>query len=116
MSKKVEDEGTSEINANAREILINDRFLNKAFKYPSNRIKTSKYNIVNFIPKCLLIQFMRIANFYFLATAIVQSIKIISPYEPFTAIAPLGFVLLVSLIREGIDDIVRKLNLSNLTE
>lgn len=75
-------------------------------EYPSNRIKTSKYNIINFFPKCLFLQFMRVANFYFLATAVVQSIEIISPLAPFSAIAPLVFVLLVSLIREAIDDIV----------
>ena len=75
-------------------------------EFPSNRIKTSKYNIINFFPKCLFLQFMRVANFYFLATAVVQSISIISPLAPFTAIAPLVFVLLVSLIREAIDDIV----------
>jgi len=39
--------------------------------------------------------------------AIVQSIKIISPLNPATAIAPLLFVLTVSMIREGIEDLIR---------
>jgi len=87
-----------------RTLILNDNSQNS--EYPSNRIKTSKYNIINFFPKCLFLQFMRVANFYFLATAVVQSISIISPLAPFSAIAPLVFVLVVSLIREAIDDIV----------
>lgn len=92
----------SYVKAN-RTLTLNDP---QRSEFPSNRIKTSKYNIINFFPKCLFLQFMRVANFYFLATAVVQSISIISPLAPFTAIAPLVFVLLVSLIREAIDDIV----------
>lgn len=86
-----------------RTLLLN---INQNNEFLSNKIKTSKYNLINFFPKCLFLQFMRIANFYFLATAVVQSISIISPLAPFSAIAPLVFVLLVSLIREAIDDIV----------
>lgn len=79
---------------------------NSEIRFANNRIKTSKYNLINFFPKCLFLQFMRVANFYFLATAVIQSISIISPLAPFSAIAPLVFVLVVSLIREAIDDIV----------
>ncbi len=41
------------------------------FKYKSNRIKTSKYNLFNFLPKNLFEQFRRIANFYFLINVII---------------------------------------------
>lgn len=39
--------------------------------------------------------------------AIVQSISIISPLNPGTAIAPLVFVIAVSMIREAIEDYIR---------
>lgn len=39
---------------------------------PNNRIVTSKYTALNFIPKNLFEQFRRIANFYFLCIAIIQ--------------------------------------------
>ena len=39
--------------------------------------------------------------------AVVQSISIISPLNPATAIAPLVFVVAVSMIREGIEDFIR---------
>ena len=43
----------------------------------------------------------------FLLMAILQSIKIISPLNPTTAILPLVFVITVSMIREGIEDYMR---------
>ena len=36
--------------------------------------------------------------------AIIQSIPIISPLDPSTAIMPLAFILIVSMIREGVED------------
>jgi hypothetical protein len=38
---------------------------------------------------------------------VVQSISIISPLNPVTAIAPLVFVVAVSMIREAIEDYIR---------
>ncbi|CAD8136462.1 unnamed protein product [Paramecium pentaurelia] len=75
--------------------------------YPTNFIKTSKYNIVTFLPLSLLGQFRRYANIYFLFIAIIQSFPIISPLNPISAIAPLVFVLGLSMIREAMEDISR---------
>jgi phospholipid-transporting ATPase len=55
----------------------------------------------------LFLQFRRVANIYFLVTAVLQSIPQISPLNPFSAIAPLCFVLAVSMIREGVEDYLR---------
>jgi phospholipid-transporting ATPase len=59
------------------------------------------------LPLSLLLQFTRVANVYFLITAILQSIPIISPLHPFSAIAPLIFVLAVAMTREGVEDYFR---------
>lgn len=75
--------------------------------FPSNYLSTTKYNLITFLPFSLFIQFRRVANIYFLVTAILQSISFISPLHPFSAIAPLVFVLSVSMIREGIEDYLR---------
>ena len=75
--------------------------------YPNNKISTTKYNIITFLPKALLYQFARLANIYFVAMAIIQCIPIISPLGPATAIFPIVFVLFVSLIREGVEDYQR---------
>lgn len=37
-----------------------------------NQIITSKYTLLNFVPKNLFIQFQRVGNFYFLMTTIIQ--------------------------------------------
>jgi hypothetical protein len=72
--------------------------------HPSNRISTTKYNALLFLPLVLIVQFKRLANLYFLATAIIQSIPAISPLEPFDSILPLAFVLVVSVIREAVEE------------
>jgi phospholipid-transporting ATPase len=45
-----------------------------------------------------------VANIYFLAVAILQSIPMISPLQPFSAVAPFVLVIAVSMIREAIED------------
>ena len=76
--------------------------------FKDNTISTTKYNAFTFLPKALLYQFIRLANIYFVFIAIIQSIPIISPLSPATAIAPLVFVLTVSLIREAVEDLKRR--------
>ena len=79
-------------------------------RFPSNFIRTSKYTVYNYIPKALIIQFRRTANIYFLITAILQSIPAISPLNPISAIMPLVFILVVAIVREGIEDWARHKN------
>ena len=86
---------------------INNNKRNLIYKLKDNTISTTKYNIFTFIPKGLLFQFSRWSNVYFLFTAIIQSIPLISPLTPLTAIIPLIFVLGVSMIREALEDIGR---------
>ena len=73
----------------------------------SNYISTTKYNLLTFLPKALATQFRRYANIYFLLCAVLQSISVISPLNPFSAVAPLIFVLSLSLLREGYEDYKR---------
>ena len=86
---------------------INNNKKNLIYKLKDNTISTTKYNIITFIPKGLLFQFSRWSNVYFLFTAIIQSIPLISPLASLTAIIPLIFVLGVSMIREALEDIGR---------
>jgi len=96
------------------EFYINDNSKNKIFNLKDNTISTTKYNIFTFLPKGLLYQFCRLSNVYFLFTAIIQSIPLISPLTSLTAIVPLIFVLGVSMIRELIEDL-RRNNFDNLS-
>ena len=94
-------------NNNLHFFHINNLIENKKLIHKPNKIITTKYNFFTFFPKALLFQFMRLANIYFLIIAIIQCIPLISPLSPSTAIAPIVFVLTVSLIREGLEDFAR---------
>jgi len=94
--------------SNIYEFYINNRKGNKEeLFFKDNKISTTKYNCITFLPKALMLQFIRLANVYFVFIAIIQSIPIISPLGAATAIAPIVFVLSVSLIREAIEDLHR---------
>ena len=88
-----------------RTIWANIPELNKGFK--DNKVCSTKYNLITFLPLSLFVQFRRVSNIYFLITAVLQSMPQISPLQPFTAITPLVFVLAVSMIRDGFEDYLR---------
>lgn len=75
----------------------------KPLKYCSNYISTTRYNVVTFLPKAFFEQFRRVANIYFLVAA-VCSLFSFSPFTPLSMIAPLAFVLGVSMAKEAIED------------
>ena len=107
LDKNFKIETNNERQEKFLEFYINDNIKNKEYKLKDNYISTTKYNLFTFIPKGLLFQFCRLSNIYFLFTAIIQSIPLISPLTSLTAIIPLIFVLGVSLIREAIEDLKR---------
>ncbi|KAL4569703.1 hypothetical protein LXL04_025345 [Taraxacum kok-saghyz] len=74
-----------------------------AYTYPSNYVATTKYNLATFLPKCLFEQFRRVANMYFLLAAVL-SLTSLTPFSPLSLIAPLLFVVGVSLMKEGVED------------
>lgn len=71
---------------------------------PSNEVTTTKYTLLSFIPLALILQFNRLVNIYFLITAIIQSIPVISPLPWYSAVLPLALVLTVSLLREAAEE------------
>ncbi|KAF2735963.1 phospholipid-translocating P-type ATPase [Polyplosphaeria fusca] len=97
-----------------RIIHLNNPPANSTNKYVDNHISTTKYNVITFLPKFLYEQFSRYANLFFLFTAILQQIPGISPTKRYTTIVPLGVVLLVSAIKEYIEDYRRKQSDSQL--
>jgi len=57
-----------------------------------------------FLPFALVNQFKRVANIYFLFIAILYCFDDVTPVSPWSAIIPLIFVLMLSLIREGVEN------------
>ncbi|KAI5633171.1 cation transport ATPase (P-type) domain-containing protein [Phthorimaea operculella] len=62
-----------------------------------------------FVPKNLAEQFRRVANFYFLLVTVI-AVVIDSPVSPFTSIAPLSFMVLVTAVKQGYEDWLRHKN------
>ncbi|WKY06130.1 hypothetical protein Q1695_006381 [Nippostrongylus brasiliensis] len=97
-----------------RRLRANDREYNSQFKYAGNYIKTSKYNIITFIPQNLFEQFQRIANFYFLVLMILQFIPQISSISWYSTAIPLVIVLAFSAVKDGYDDMQRHISDRNV--
>ncbi|XP_039074863.1 phospholipid-transporting ATPase ID isoform X3 [Hyaena hyaena] len=90
-----------------RRARANDREYNEKFQYASNCIKTSKYNILTFLPVNLFEQFQEVANTYFLFLLILQLIPQVSSLSWFTTIVPLVLVLAVTAVKDATDDYFR---------
>jgi len=91
-----------------RIIHLNNAPANASNGWGDNHISTAKYNVVTFLPKFLFEQFSKYANLFFLFTAILQQIPGVSPLSRYTTIVPLGIVLMVSAIKELVEDYKRK--------
>jgi phospholipid-translocating ATPase len=75
--------------------------------YASNWIRSTRYSAWNFVPRQLVAQFSKLANFYFLCVSILQMIPGLSTTGQFTTIVPLMFFVTVSIAKEGYDDFRR---------
>ena len=75
----------------------------KPFRYPTNYISTTKYNVITFLPKALFEQFRRVANIYFLLAAVL-SLTPVAPFSAISMIAPLCFVVGLSMAKEALED------------
>jgi phospholipid-translocating ATPase len=75
--------------------------------YMSNWIRSTRYSAWNFIPRQLIAQFSKLANFYFLCISILQMIPGLSTTGQYTTIVPLLFFGCISIAKEGYDDLRR---------
>ncbi|RMZ92371.1 hypothetical protein DV736_g361, partial [Chaetothyriales sp. CBS 134916] len=91
-----------------RLIYLNNRPANSGHGWLDNHVSTAKYNAITFLPKFLYQEFSKVANMFFLFTAILQQIPNVSPTSRYTTIVPLFVVLLVSAIRDLYEDYKRK--------
>eukprot|EP01087_Luapelamoeba_hula_P020418 TRINITY_DN6962_c0_g1_i1.p1 TRINITY_DN6962_c0_g1~~TRINITY_DN6962_c0_g1_i1.p1 ORF type:complete len:1107 (+),score=152.37 TRINITY_DN6962_c0_g1_i1:336-3656(+) len=75
--------------------------------YPANVTRNQKYNFLTFFPVVLYNQFKFFFNLYFLIVALSQFIPALQVGFLFTYIAPLAFVLTVTMMKEAWDDYKR---------
>ena len=87
-------------------VFLNRRDQNKD-RFPRNVFITSKYTPWNFLFINLFEQFSRVANFVFLLVTLVQLIPGVSPFNIWSTLLPLIFILLVTAIKEAWEDYLR---------
>lgn len=77
-------------------------------KYPPNIVSNAKYTPWSFLPRTLYNEFSFFFNIYFLLVALSQIIPVLRIGYMSSYIAPLAFVVCISLGKEALDDIGRR--------
>uniref|UniRef100_A0A8C9ZC09 Phospholipid-transporting ATPase n=1 Tax=Sander lucioperca TaxID=283035 RepID=A0A8C9ZC09_SANLU len=72
--------------------------------YANNKIKTTKYTVLSFLPKNLFEQFHRFANVYFVFIALLNFVPVVNAFQPELALAPVVFILSVTAIKDLWED------------
>uniref|UniRef100_A0A670I8I6 P-type ATPase N-terminal domain-containing protein n=1 Tax=Podarcis muralis TaxID=64176 RepID=A0A670I8I6_PODMU len=72
-----------------------------------NRLKTTKYTALSFLPKNLFEQFHRLANVYFVFIALLNFVPAVNAFQPELALAPVLFILAVTAVKDLWEDYSR---------
>lgn len=73
-------------------------------EYPRNKIRTTKYTPLNFIPKNLWFQFHNIANIYFLFIVILSAFPIFGVVNPGLSAVPIIAIVVITAIKDAVED------------
>lgn len=77
-------------------------------RFPANIVSNTKYTALTFLPITLYNEFSFFFNMYFLLVALSQAIPALRIGYLSTYIAPLAFVLVITMGKEAYDDIERR--------
>ncbi|KAJ1328997.1 putative phospholipid-transporting ATPase NEO1 [Microdochium nivale] len=77
-------------------------------RFPPNLVSNAKYTAFSFLPVTLYNEFSFFFNMYFLLVALSQAIPALRIGYLTTYVAPLAFVLLITMGKEAYDDIERR--------
>lgn len=73
-------------------------------KYASNKIRTTKYTPMNFLPKNIISQFQNVANIYFLLVAILAGFALFGVNNAGLAAVPIIAIVAITAIRDATED------------
>ncbi|XP_076711817.2 phospholipid-transporting ATPase VB isoform X2 [Callospermophilus lateralis] len=76
-------------------------------RYSGNRICTTKYSLLTFLPRNLCEQFHRWANLYFLFLVILNWVPSLEVFHREITMLPLAIVLLIIMVKDGTEDLKR---------
>ena len=74
----------------------------------SNKVNNQKYSLLSFVPVVLFNEFKFFFNFFYLLIALLQCVPQLKVGFLFTYIAPLVFVIVVTMLKEAIEDLKRR--------
>ncbi len=72
--------------------------------YKNNKIQTTKYSLLSFLPKNLFEQLHRFANVYFILLAALNFVPVVEAFQPEIALAPIILVLSVTAVKDIWED------------
>ncbi|CCK71241.1 aminophospholipid-translocating P4-type ATPase DNF1 KNAG_0G01830 [Huiozyma naganishii CBS 8797] len=72
--------------------------------YARNKIRTTKYTPLTFLPKNILFQFQNFANVYFLMLIILGAFQIFGVTNPGLSAVPLIVIVIITAIKDGVED------------
>ncbi|KAA1103653.1 hypothetical protein PGTUg99_004464 [Puccinia graminis f. sp. tritici] len=81
-----------------------DKYGDPIATYVRNKVRTTKYTIITFIPKNMWEQFRNVANIYFLVLIIFQVFPVFGAATPQVAMLPLVFILSVTALKDAFED------------
>eukprot|EP00063_Salmo_salar_P091672 XP_014066507.1 PREDICTED: probable phospholipid-transporting ATPase VD isoform X2 [Salmo salar] len=85
--------------------LTEDEELTEILKsYSSNKVTTTKYSFLSFIPKNLFEQLHRFANIYFIFLAALNFVPVVNAFQPEISIIPILLVLTVTAVKDLWED------------
>uniref|UniRef100_A0A8B9FD43 ATPase phospholipid transporting 10B (putative) n=1 Tax=Amazona collaria TaxID=241587 RepID=A0A8B9FD43_9PSIT len=92
------------LNLNKWRIVFPD---NERQYYDSNKIKTTKYTILTFLPKNIYEQFHRFANIYFVVIALLNFVPIVNAFQPEVSMIPICVIMAITAIKDAWEDFRR---------
>ncbi|XP_074722209.1 phospholipid-transporting ATPase VD isoform X4 [Strix uralensis] len=72
--------------------------------YMNNKIRTTKYTLLNFLPRNLFEQFHRVANLYFLFLVVLNWVPLVEAFQKEITMLPLIAVLTIIAVKDGLED------------
>lgn len=70
----------------------------------NNQIRTTKYTLLNFVPRNLFEQFHRAANLYFLFLVVLNWVPLVEAFQKEITMLPLVVVLSIIAVKDGLED------------
>lgn len=99
------DEQQDDDPSSSRQVAVGST---QSTRFPTNIVSNAKYTALTFLPITLYNEFSFFFNMYFLLVALSQAIPALRIGYLLTYIAPLAFVLFITMGKEAYDDIERR--------